>query len=106
MPYQLRIYTINRGRMQDFVQAWRNGVYPLRLAHGFVIPQAWIMAETNQFIWHIGYEGTEEWEQKEAAYYQSVARKALYSNPAQWIARAEEHFVDAVPLDGGCTDSA
>jgi len=30
MTTQLRMYTINRGKMDDFVRAWKAGVYPLR----------------------------------------------------------------------------
>jgi hypothetical protein len=37
MTTQLRIFTINKGRMDGFVQAWKAGVYPLRLKHGYRI---------------------------------------------------------------------
>jgi len=34
MTVQLRTYTINRGKLAEFAQAWRAGVYPLRLQRG------------------------------------------------------------------------
>ena len=96
MPYQLRIYTINRGMLADFTKAWREGVYPLRLQHGFRIPAAWTVEQTNQFIWYIGYDGTDDWTSKEQHYYSSTARANLNPDPAQWIARAEQYFVESV----------
>ncbi len=64
--WQFRIYTINRGHLEDCASAWLRGVYPLRVQHGFQIPAAWTIKETNQFVWIIGYDGPEEWEAKEA----------------------------------------
>ena len=96
MPFQLRIYTINRGMLANFTKAWREGVYPLRLQHGFRIPAAWTVEQTNQFIWYIGYDGTEDWTSKEQHYYSSTARASLNPYPAQWIARAEHYFVESV----------
>jgi len=96
MPIQIRIYTINRGKLQAFAEAWLQGVYPLRLKHGFAIPGAWTIEETNQFVWLIGYDGPETWEAKEEAYYHSPERMALDPDPAQYIARAEHSFVQPV----------
>ena len=87
--WQLRSYTINRGKLDEFAAAWRQGVYPLRIKHGFQIPNAWIARETNQFVWLIGYQGPEDWEAKESAYYGSTERTTMDPDPRQWIARAE-----------------
>jgi len=35
---QLRLYTIDKGRLDDFAKAWRAGVYPLRLKMGNGLP--------------------------------------------------------------------
>ena len=93
---QLRLYTIDKGRLDDFAAAWRSSVYPLRLKMGYRIPFAAKIAETNQFIWLVAYDGPESWEQKEAAYYGSADRKLLSPDPAQWIARPEQNFVQPV----------
>jgi hypothetical protein len=37
---QLRIYTINRGKLDDFVEGWKKFVYPLHYQFGFTIPKA------------------------------------------------------------------
>ena len=93
---QLRLYTIDKGRLDDFAAAWRSSVYPLRLKMGYRIPFAAKIPETNQFIWLVAYDGPESWEQKEAAYYGSADRKLLSPDPAQWIARPEQLFVQPV----------
>ena len=93
---QLRLYTIDKGRLDDFATAWRAGVYPLRLKMGYRIPFAATIPATNQFVWLLAYNGPESWEQKEAAYYGSAERKLLSPDPAQWIARPEQLMVTPV----------
>lgn len=95
MATQLRVYTINRGKLDDFVRAWRAGVYPLRQKMGFRIDGAWVLKERNQFVWLMSYNGT-DWEAQDKAYYASPERKALNPDPAQFIALAEQWFLSEV----------
>lgn len=99
MPSQLRIYTINRGKLDDFVRAWSAGVYPLRRGLGFRIDGAWVVQERNEFVWILSYDGSQDWQAAEAAYYGSPERAALDPDPAQWIARAEHYFITPVRPD-------
>lgn len=95
--WQLRIYTINRGRLDDFVDAWREGVYPLRLEHGFQIPAAWLIRDNNQFVWILGYDGSQEdWEAKQSEYYGSSQRQSLGVDPLDWIAHGESSYITPV----------
>lgn len=87
--WELRIYTINRGRLDDFVAAWREGVYPLRLEHGFKIPAAWVSRQNNQFIWVLGYDGPLEWDEAQSAYYGSSQRQSLDVDPLDFIAHGD-----------------
>ena len=96
MATQLRVYTINRGSLEQFAEEWKEKVYPLRLEHGFLIHGAWMMEESNQFIWLISYDGDESWEEKEKAYYSSADRSGMDPNPARLIARPEQSFVESV----------
>jgi hypothetical protein len=95
MTTQLRIYTINKGRLDDFVQAWAAGVYPLRLKNGYRIDGAWVIRERNEFVWLLSHDG-EDWEAQERAYYASPERAAVHPDPAQYIAKAEKWFVTPV----------
>ena len=96
MTTQLRIYTINRGQLQQFVEEWKEKVLPLRLQHGFRVDGAWTIDETNQFVWLLTYDGPEPWEAKDQAYYSSAARKAMNPDPARLIANPEHYTVDKV----------
>ena len=98
MVSQLRIFTINRGRMDEFIEAWLEGVYPLRRAHGFTIENAWVTEDRNQFLWILSYDGPEEWESKDTAYYASEERNVLDPDPRQYIARSERRFITPVVL--------
>ncbi len=95
MVTQLRIFTINKGRLDDFVRAWREGVYPARLKSGYRIDGAWVTKERNEFVWLLSYDGN-DFEAKEASYYASPERGALNPDPAQYIARAEHFFLISV----------
>lgn len=97
MTTQLRTYTINRGKMDDFVQAWLAGVYPLRRKHGFRIDGAWVNKDRSEFIWLLSYDG-DDWKAKDDAYYASPERAAVNPDPRQFIARAEHYFITPVLL--------
>src|SRR3990172_11604050 len=75
MPSQLRRYTINRGKLGDFVAAWKNGVYPLRTKMGYRI-QAWTIKERSEFVWILSYDGPDEWDAKDRTYHNSPERAA------------------------------
>ena len=96
MTRQLRIYTINKGHLDDFVKGWLEGVYPLHLEHGYRIERAGTIPERNEFVWEVTYDGDEDWDEKQAAYYGSPERAALQPDPAQWIAKTERWFVNSV----------
>ena len=95
MATQIRLYTINRGCLLQFVKEWAEKVLPLRTEQGFTIHSASMNHETNQFIWIISCED-EGWEEKEKAYYESANRTEMDPDPARLIARAEEYFVETV----------
>lgn len=91
---QVRIFTINKGKMNEFVSAWQKGVYPLRIKYGFKIEKAWVVRGKNKFIWILSYDGPEGFEAKDSAYYASQARATLKPNPADYIADSENYFID------------
>ena len=93
---QIRIFTINKGKMEAFVDAWTKGVYPLRIKNGFSIDGAWIVQEKNKFIWLLSYDGAESFKVKDSAYYASQGRAAINPDPAQYIADVESYFLKQV----------
>jgi len=91
----MRIFTINKGKMNEFVSAWKKGVFPLRTQNGFKIESAWVVQEKNKFIWILSYDGPEGFEAKDSAYYASQARTTLQPDPADYIADSEKYFINA-----------
>ncbi len=96
MLVQLRIYTINRGALNEWVEEWQEQIKPLRLKLGFEILGAWTVAETNQFVWIISYDGPESWDTLDQAYHQSEERRAMVPDPARNIARMEHFFMNPI----------
>lgn len=97
MKHQLRVYTINRGKLDEFALLWRKSVVPLRIKAGFKVSGAWTNHETNQFIWILSYDGPKDWEAANNDYYALPERKSLDPDPASFIARMETHMVEEVP---------
>lgn len=96
MQLQLRMYTINRGALDDFVREWGVKIKPLRLKLGFTIFGAWTIRESNQFVWLMGYDGLKQWEEVDREYHLSPERRLMDPDPARHIARIEHFFVDPV----------
>jgi hypothetical protein len=82
--------------MDEFVRVWKQGVAPIRRKVGFDIAGAWVIKETNQFVWIIRYDGPEEWAVKDKEYFDSPERKGLNPDPAALIARTEQYFIESV----------
>lgn len=96
MPLQMRIYTINRGALDAFAEEWKRTIKPIREKIGFDIPAAWTVAETNQFIWLMRYDGPESWESLDRAFFAHPDRRAITPDPARHIARMQNYFVEPV----------
>lgn len=95
MTMQLRLYTINQGQLQQFAKEWEEKIRPLRESLGFQVTAAWLLQETNQFVWVLNYDGA-DWAEKDAAYYISPERLAMNPDPARFIARTEEYFAENI----------
>jgi len=93
---QLRIYRIQEGKMEEWLDGWTRGVRPLRLKFGFRIDGAWVVPDTDTFVWILSYDGPDGFEARDAEYYHSEDRKALRPDPASLIVKAETHMMTAV----------
>ena len=93
---QLRIYTINKGMMDEFVKIWRTNVVPLRQKHGFTVENAWVVEGENRFVWMMSLADG-DWKSKDEAYHSSPKPKALNPDPSSLIAHIDLKFVVALP---------
>lgn len=51
MISQLRIYTVNRGMMDQWLTLFTETIVPLQEKHGIKIDGMWVNEDKNQFIW-------------------------------------------------------
>jgi hypothetical protein len=96
---ELRIYSIEDGRLEDFLGAWIAGVVPLRRKFGFSI-DAWTVPGENTVVWMLTYHGEGTFEDAERAYYASPERATLEPDPAQFITKMEKRWLDPLALPG------
>jgi hypothetical protein len=87
VTFQLRIYTVRAGEMEQWLDEWRAHVMPLRRKFGFEVIGPWVVDDENRFVWILGHEG--EWAAADAAYYESDERKSLEPDPARHLANVE-----------------
>jgi hypothetical protein len=92
---QLRIYTIEAGRLDEFAAAWSAGVRPLRRRFGFE-SAAWTVPEESLFIWLVTYRGEKPFEEADTDYYASPERQGLKPDPAAWIVENETRWLSPV----------
>ena len=83
--WQLRLYRMEPGRLDDWVREWRDNIRPLREAGGFTVIGPWIDRD-ECFIWLIGHD---DFESADAAYYASAERAALDPDPARLLVETE-----------------
>ena len=76
---ELRRYTIEPGRMDDFI-AWFPSIVGPRARHGFRVVFAYADDEHSQFVWAVAHDG--DFDAAEAAYMASPERaEAFATNP-------------------------
>ena len=96
MQDQLRIYSIQPGEMDAWLEEWKRLIAPLRQKYGFEILGAWTVDAGDRFVWILRYAGPKTWEEADAAYYVSPERAAMQPDPARHIARSEQWLMRAV----------
>ena len=69
MVGQLRIYTINKGMMDDWLKLFREEIVPRVKEAGMGIQTAWVNEDRTQFIWIRTFGDKSEIGPKEAAFY-------------------------------------
>jgi hypothetical protein len=82
---QLRTYTVRPEVLDEWVSRWHELVVPLRLEFGFEIRGSWVDRERSQHVWVIAYEGSESFEERNAAYWASPQRQAMGLDPSEYL---------------------
>jgi hypothetical protein len=89
MKYQLRIYAVKPGEMDEWLAEWAGRIRPLRAKFGFNVIGAWTIEGESRFVWILGYAGSLAWEEADCRYYASPERASLEPDPARHLAGTE-----------------
>ena len=85
--------------MDEFLDAWLRGVYPLRRKFGFHFVGAWRVEGADEFVWILGYEGADGFAEADRRYYASDERKRMMPDPAALIERPMQFMLRSVLPD-------
>ena len=96
MVSQLRIYTINRGMMESWLNVFEERILPIHDRLGIPIEATWVNADSTEFIWVRSFESEDVIAQKEAEYFATPERKALGDLPTSHIAKIEVRVIEPV----------
>ena len=96
MVSQLRIYTINRGMMDSWINLFEEHIRPLHQRLGIPVEATWVNADRTEFLWVRRFNSAEEIDEKEAAYFASPERSALGDVPTSHIAKMEVRVIEQV----------
>jgi hypothetical protein len=94
MQYQLRIYKIKAGLMEEFIKNWRTHFVPVREQFKFQIIGSWVNKEAYEFIWLVGYAGPEGYAARDKVYYGSPERAAVKWDPMPYIEKMDLRILD------------
>jgi hypothetical protein len=93
---QIRTYTVRASRLDEWVEAWRALIVPLRREFGFKVHGSWVDRDRNAHIWVISYDGEQSFEEANAAYWASPQRERLGVDPAEFLVGEEIRPVEQV----------
>jgi hypothetical protein len=77
MISQIRIYTINKGEMDNFLKHFKEDIKPLHEKIGIPIVGAWVNRPQNEFIWVRTYRDKTEMEVKTKEFQAAVAATGI-----------------------------
>ena len=77
MISQIRIYTINKGEMDNFLKHFKEDIKPLHEKIGIPIVGAWVNRPQNEFIWIRTYRDKTEMEVKTKEFQAAVAAAGI-----------------------------
>jgi hypothetical protein len=100
MIAEVRIYTLNKGKLDDFVKLWNEKLAPIHQKYGLKILGAWVNRPQNEFVWIRVFENEADRDEKTKTYMTSPERKALGDQPQQLEAKIEVRTVEDVFAPG------
>jgi len=93
--YQLRMYDVAEGKMDDFLAIFP-AVVEARRSVGFDVVGVWTIPEENKFVWIVSTDAPGGIEALADAYYASPLRAAIHPEPASLLDKIETRSMQAV----------
>jgi hypothetical protein len=93
VQYQLRIYQVKAGRMEDWIEKWRSEVLPVRHRFGFSVLGPWTVRDEDRFVWIVGHDNFSE---ANAAFYASPERTAIEPQIPEYLEKTEAWMLDSI----------
>ena len=100
MTAQLRIYTINRGMMDSWLEVFNQHIRPLHDRLEIPVVSSYVNADRSEFIWIRRFRDAAEIPTKEAEFFASPERTALGDIPTSHIAKMEVRVIEEVAAGG------
>ena len=89
MYAQLRIYTVNRGKMDAWVEWFNSKAGPVAAQVSHQVLDPWINEARTEFIWIRTYESAEAAKAKDEAFSSLPAWQAIAGEAAEFVAKIE-----------------
>jgi hypothetical protein len=89
MYVQLRTYTVNRGKMDEWVRWFADKLIPVAKQAGQTIQGPWVNEAKTEFVWMRVYDSAEDAKVKDERFYSSAGWKAIAPESAAFIAKTE-----------------
>jgi hypothetical protein len=94
---ELRNYRIRRGKLDQFIREWREGIVPLREALGYRIEAAWTVPSESRFIWLLSRDiPASQWDAANDAYYADPRRATMDPDPARLIVSQRHYLLEPI----------
>ena len=77
MQAQVRIYTINRGEMDNFLTHFKEQTKPIHDQIGWPVVASWVNRPQNEFIWIRTHQDAADLEAKTKAFREAVAAAGI-----------------------------
>ena len=100
MYAQLRIYTVNRDRMDDWVEWFNDKLRPIAQQADHTILGPWVNEAKTEFVWIRTYDIAADAEAKDGRFYGSPEWKAVGREAGEFLAKIEVTIM-STPLPPG-----
>ena len=98
MINQLRIYTVNRGMMDEWVSHFNQVLVPVLEKVGMKIQSQWVSEDKSQFIWIRSFDDLDDLKALEAKFYSSADWDAVKDKARSYLARIDVKLMEPVQM--------